>query len=104
MIVFTDKGDSYFWAYSPSDNRQQICFKVRQLFNYNCDKYDSRSVMVCYYKVQQLFILKIVKICYAVRPFYHKVRRLLKSATEHTLLRQGACAFSISCLSILINS
>lgn len=50
MIVFTDKGDGYFWAYSPSDNRQQICFKVRQLFNYNCDKYDSQSVMVCYYK------------------------------------------------------
>lgn len=72
MIVFTDKGDGYFWAYSPSDNRQQICFKVRQLFNYNCDKYDSQSVMVCYYKVRQLFVLKIVKICYAVRPFITK--------------------------------
>lgn len=89
MIVFTDKGDGYFWAYSPSDNRQQICFKVRQLFNYNCDKYDSQSVMVCYYKVRQLFILKIVKICYAVRPLSQSTTIIEKCHRTHLAPTRG---------------
>ena len=66
-------------------------YKVRQLFLL-------QSAMVCYYKVRQLFYYKVRQVLLQSATDitkcdnfitkcdrYYKVRRLLQSATEHTL-------------------
>ena len=58
VVVVVVNDDTYYWVYWSSDHQFQVYYKVRQLLLQGATAHLLQSVLVCYYKVRQLFYYK----------------------------------------------